>query len=669
MTADDRPLAPFEEEHASLARRRRAAPARRSSPLRLCVALCALGGLALFAFVGYLTVQVVRTVHQQLAHPHKAHHVDPAVLVGDSAQLHALEPDVVRSFYSRDLGSVDSFNLKAAIWLRTSDKLKDPDALWEKVYEAVILRDIKIGSRAVHAVPRVRITREHLHSTYVMLPSTSRLDDSIDYHTFRTSRNTSMHSIDGVLPPVNVDDTDVPQKGVFRDFLANSACFSQLYDSGSSPDGAEGNSTGLSIATKTFVSLIDDFPQANCYYGGLGSPQCARLFDQDGHFETMIEFDDARDGDKATATRMGWRYSPFITTRFGYVGPLDRVELPQKGSAGEEDFSFDWHISWAPVSPLKFNLAGVVGLGLSTAPGSNASAWERAQAQDFADIFHSSVGHTARGDARPGLRAFLRLVQALVAFTLVLLHLSYWSSRTLATGISLPLTVLHDSWSVFAGLAAHFFGNVTHDGLWVAWLGSAGEALDLVFKSALLLRLEFTWTGPFSLVPTSMTRRRQSHSERASSREDLRFGWTARILVVATIATIYRFGPSLPHLITASPVSPAIVKTYEAPRLWRALHPWIVSVASALSLVADIGQIHLNYRRATFAGLYRMAAVLRLAFEVLEALPTVLYRIFGDWHMRPPFRFEELSEIGVSAVLAWQAVRFPAVAQTEEDEE
>ena len=33
---------------------------------------------------------------------------------------------------------------------------------------------------------------------------------------------------------------------------------------------------------------------------------------------------------------MGWRYSPFITTRFGYTGPLDRIELPQKGSADEE---------------------------------------------------------------------------------------------------------------------------------------------------------------------------------------------------------------------------------------------------------------------------------------------------------------------------------------------
>ena len=129
MTADERPLAPFEEEHASLARRRAApARARRSSPLRICIGLCALAGVALAALLGYFTFQVLRQVHEQLAHPHKAHHVDPAILAGDSVQLHALEPDVVRSFYGRDLGSIDSFNLKAAIWLRTSDKLKDPGA-------------------------------------------------------------------------------------------------------------------------------------------------------------------------------------------------------------------------------------------------------------------------------------------------------------------------------------------------------------------------------------------------------------------------------------------------------------------------------------------------------------------------------------------------------------
>jgi len=55
------------------------------------------------------------------------------------------------------------------------------------------------------------------------------------------------------------------------------------------------------------------------------------------------------------------------------------------------DFSFDWHISWAPVSSLKLSIGGIVGNGLSTGAGSNASAWERAQAQDFADIFRASL--------------------------------------------------------------------------------------------------------------------------------------------------------------------------------------------------------------------------------------------------------------------------------------
>lgn len=161
---------------------------------------------------------------------------------------------------------------------------------------------------------------------------------------------------------------------------------------------------------------------------------------------------------------------------------------------------------------------------------------------------------------------------------------------------------------------------------------------------------------------------------------------------VVALALVYRFGPSLPHLITASPPAVPVVKTHEASKLWKLVAPWIASVSSALSLLAELAQvrppppplaaaeralsdfhvseqIHLNYRRGTFAGMYRMAAVLRLAFEVLEALPNVFLRIFGDWHTRPPFRFEELFSIGMSSVSAWQAVRYEAVPQVEEEEE
>lgn len=215
-----------------------------------------------------------------------------------------------------------------------------------------------------------------------MLPSPASLDPEVDYHTWRSSRNASMHSIDGPNPPINVDDRDVPAEGVLRSFLANSACWRPLVNREEGEGAPQSNSSDLWITTKSIVTLIDDFPtynlsalnqsmveraswkvslavpcsrflpptltklgwcahtkRANCHYGLFGDFPCGRDFTKDGHFENLIEFDDARDGDKTTATKMGWRYSPFLTTTFGYPGPLDHVKVPLEGST-EEDGAF-----------------------------------------------------------------------------------------------------------------------------------------------------------------------------------------------------------------------------------------------------------------------------------------------------------------------------------------
>ena len=133
MPALEPDLAPFEEERASLALRHRTRAQRpQRSPLRLCLGLCALGGIALLLGIAWFTVEVARQVYQQFAHPHRAHHVDPALLQsGDAEHLRTLEPTVVRSFFGHnDTGSVEFFNLKAAIWLKTSGKLNDPCLLY-----------------------------------------------------------------------------------------------------------------------------------------------------------------------------------------------------------------------------------------------------------------------------------------------------------------------------------------------------------------------------------------------------------------------------------------------------------------------------------------------------------------------------------------------------------
>ena len=100
-----------------------------------------------------------------------------------------------------------------------------------------------------------------------MLPSPSSLDPAVDYHTWRAARNTSLYSIDGPLPPVNIDDTDLPVEGVFRDFLSNSACSTELLkhrlDSATGEVAASENTTAIYVRTKSFVSMVADFPVYN----------------------------------------------------------------------------------------------------------------------------------------------------------------------------------------------------------------------------------------------------------------------------------------------------------------------------------------------------------------------------------------------------------------------
>lgn len=80
-------------------------------------------------------------------------------------------------------------------------------------------------------------------------------------------------------------------------------------------------------------------------------------------------------------------------------------------------------------------------------------------------------------------------------------------------------------------------------------------------------------------------------------------------------------------------------------------------------------QIHLNHRLQSFGGMYRIAAIVSLAFEVLDVGPTLLVRSFGEWHLRTPVTLLHLVKLSTAAALAWQAVRYKAVPQVEQEEE
>lgn len=83
-------------------------------------------------------------------------------------------------------------------------------------------------------------------------------------------------------------------------------------------------------------------------------------------------------------------------------------------------------------------------------------------------------------------------------------------------------------WAFIDGFRWYMYGH----GPLVISLGVVGFSLVLICAVAnLALRLEWLWGGPLGWVPVSISRRRPTHSERASARADARFIWRDRAIV------------------------------------------------------------------------------------------------------------------------------------------
>lgn len=131
-----------------------------------------------------------------------------------------------------------------------------------------------------------------------------------------------------------------------------------------------------------------------------------------GHFENLIEFDDAADGKPETATRTGWRYGPFLTTKFGHPGPLDYKHIVGNETEGERpalvqifdfrsrpgdrpnatpvaDVVYDWHITWSSVTPGRLGALSTFlkGIAATVAMPHNRTEHELASAQQMNEFW------------------------------------------------------------------------------------------------------------------------------------------------------------------------------------------------------------------------------------------------------------------------------------------
>ncbi|GAA5856390.1 hypothetical protein JCM8547_008722 [Rhodosporidiobolus lusitaniae] len=684
------------------------------SPLRFCIGFCGLLGVAIVGLIVYGIVSFARSTYKDISKPHLDIHAN--------ASLHQPivmrdEQHIVRSFFGRKvLGGVERFDLKASIWGRLGEFEeggKPHDEPWKVIYEDIVLRDIDISTKAISAIQPVTISREQMASitrtsnssliaSFVMLPAQHQLDYSINHHAYRTIRNMSVFGEMAAYPPVKVE-LDGGSESVLSHFLAGGVTASGILNrwihktantsglpAGAEPVWSERNETFLK--TRNWVSMANDFAVYNltsfnaslsrrksfrdrrCAGSTSFAGDCARKFSADGHFENLVQFDDAINEDTLTATQVGWRYGPFLTGGAAHAGPKDYVKVPENVT---EDFTFDWHITWSSVSPAMLSLGSdFLNEMTNQHLPSNKTAVDIASGHDLLEILHSFFGHRYQTHGHPRTRFVLRFAQFLLSFVEMPLDAFYWVTRSFSTGIAVFPTLLDVSLGLIGSLAAFVeqykeigvAGATMGPGVIVAYLITAAVSLvNLAF------RIEWNWGGPLGWFLIGFTRRRPTRSELKSKRVEAGFPWQYQVAVFLVLYLLKRFGPELPHIVSANPPKPGPPAVDQAVSWLKFLTKEVFDLGSApqfaLGKTASITQIILNHRTSRFAGQHRLAAFTSFGHTLLEHLPTVFTSFFGLWEMRSPVKWRHAFVLVLSGIEAWQALRLPVVPQDEPEED
>ncbi|KAL7414892.1 hypothetical protein BDY24DRAFT_369588 [Mrakia frigida] len=404
---------------------------------------------------------------------------------------------------------------------------------------------------------------------------------------------------------------------------------------------------------------------------------CWRRFSNLGHFESLIAVSHPDSpSEKANAT--GWRYTPFLTSSMGVVRNQDLVTLPNRtllpnedvnSTEVESDFSYDWEISFSTVSPLKLAIGSDASEMMMNSLAEDANFLP--DGDDWVDTTNSLLGHPSTPRTRPLLRVFLALVIAFLSTATACLDFYYWWTRSLTTGIAIPsrlIDVSFDVLSAFVLLASTSFGD------FISWLGLGYQLALFSIQWSLGLRLEWTWRGPWGLIPVRVERRRPTRREKKSSRLDVTgFSWTLRGLLFLATFLVWNYLPT-PHLISSPssllpPPTPNL-NPYEGSLF---ASPFVVSTINSLLaplwISLYVPQLLLNHRSSTFAGSHRLGSILYFVEEVLALVPRLLSVGGEKWESMEPVRVYDVVGLVVVGTMAWQALTLEVVKQEEGEEE
>ncbi|KAF7344398.1 hypothetical protein MSAN_01921000 [Mycena sanguinolenta] len=417
------------------------------------------------------------------------------------------------------------------------------------------------------------------------------------------------------------------------------------------------------------------------------STLCHRTYAMNGNWETRLML--SVPNKKTGLLDLEWAYAPYIDYTASAAGPKDLVPVPvsnkicsplQNVSATdpEEYIDINWQLSYSGRSPGE-HLNSKLLQGRPSRPLSYAeSDYKKAIARDTEEMLNGLAGHRFYEDAHPRRRFILvMLLDFILSPASRLLGIAYWATRTSTVSISVSGTIflaLHRILWVLTYAANAFETQkpIPSAEQWLVWLWLNACAVATSSSLAFLMlktvtRLTFS-RKKARWIPT-VGRAQPTHMERTSQRLDSRTSWRIKVGICVSLIAInyisskyHSFDPLGYHVLAPHhpPLGPLDGTSNPFARIYDL-------VSSPLLITAYLSQLLLNQRSKAFAGRYKITVVADCSYAVLHLIKFIP-SVIGRFDARPGLSVNDIVHDVLLAALAWQAIVFPKVIQTTEED-
>ncbi|WVW80480.1 hypothetical protein I302_102462 [Kwoniella bestiolae CBS 10118] len=400
---------------------------------------------------------------------------------------------------------------------------------------------------------------------------------------------------------------------------------------------------------------------------------CSRTYPANGHWENRFvlnpEGSDARKKNKELA------YGPYLDAIYHAAGPKDVHALPVTRhncstsptlTPDPETLPINFTLRFSSLTPARVSLLNNFVRYHRVAH--NASDFERASSHNDWEQASGVFGAKKEG-THPIRRLIITTLRTFLAFPILILNLIYWYTRSTTVGINHPATYISSGGLLLTALVgiAQGFKDVDgwSDGVLLVLL-TVFEIVPAILQLKATLPIELVWDGWWKF---SVRRWRWSHNERNSMRRgtgvDQRIWVGVFILLFLILYIPLKYSLALIHPSILPP--PPIPST--TPSIIRDIHESQIftSLSRTLEIFSLILQVAHNHHNLTFAGNYKITTYMILGYTISE-LVYLFPSIIGEYHMRMGLAYITVIEVGIEAVLVWQAWKLPKVDQKVEEE-